>query len=249
MFYLVEVDNDGFKVYNSSGTLIDPATEGTLDSVDTVLKAIRDTAGIKKIVDALPVGDNWIGRVKVGNGTNLLTISADGTSLSGAYGLPILGRDAQLLARLILTEADGTVMVAARPPKAPPGTTEFVLSQSEANLVVGPSPVYHETESSVIANGDNLYLQTVIGGAAGDPSEKGSKVEVYWREGAGPTDHLISRIYLMGQTVIETLPDVNKTRYGPAMTGNGTNTKLVVRRERISTSAQEIDAEVRGYTK
>jgi hypothetical protein len=71
---------------------------------------------------------------------------------------------------------------------------------------------------------------------------------VYWREGAGPTDHLISRIYLTGQTVNLVLPNVHETRDGTSMTGNGTNTYIVIRRERLSTSAQEIDAEVRGFT-
>lgn len=239
-FYIVEVDNDGFKVYNSSGTLIDPATEATLAS-------IKDTDGIKKIVDALPTGDNWIGRIKLGDGTNLLAVLKEEDLLTTQYGIPIVGRDYEDKSRYLFTEADGTLRVASQPPSAPPGTTEFVLAQDEVDLEVGPSPTFHESESAVIGNNVNLYLQTVIGGASGDPSEKGSKVEVYWREGAGPTDHLISRIYLSGQTVIETLPDVNKARDGTQMTGNGTNTKLVLRRERLSTSAQEIDGEVRGY--
>jgi hypothetical protein len=247
MFYVVEVDNDGFKVYDSSGTLIDPAKEGTLNDVKTILTAIRDTAGIKKITDALPTGDNWIGRIKLGDGTNLIAIPTDGDALTG-YGIPILGRDAEDKARFLFTEEDGTLRVASQPPSPPPGTIPFVLAQDDANLEVGPVPSYHDTESAVIANNVNLYIQTFVAGAAGDPSEKGSKVELYWREGAGPTDHLIARIYLTGQTVLETLPDVNESRDGTHLTGNGTNTKLVLRRERLSTSAAEIDGEVRGYT-
>ncbi|MHA2429055.1 MAG: hypothetical protein ACXADB_13630, partial [Candidatus Hermodarchaeia archaeon] len=139
-------------------------------------------------------------------------------------------------------------VVATKPPSAPPGTTEFVLAQDDANLEVGPSPIYHETESSVIGSGDDLFLQTIAAGAAGDPSERGSKVEIYWREGSTPTDHLVERIYLMGSTVLITLPNTHYTRDETQMTGNGTNTKLVIRRERLSTAAQEIDTVVRGYT-
>lgn len=247
MFIVVEVDNEGFKVYDSAGTAIDPAKEGTLSSVDTVLKAIRDTAGIKKIVDALPAGDNWIGRIKLGDGTNLVAVLTDGGTLTG-YGLPVLGRDAEDKARFLFTEQDGTLRVASQPPSPPPGTTEFVLAQDEADLIVGPTPSFDETESATIGNGVDLFLQFLSAGAAGDPSEKGSKVEVYWREGAGPTDHLIERVYLSGQTVNVTLPDVHKARDGTVLTGDGSTTKLVIRRERLSTAAQEIDAEVRGYT-
>jgi hypothetical protein len=119
-FFIVEVDNDGFKVLDSGGTEIDPATESKLEAVrvllnsldgkdfstqttlaallsafnaedfasettlaalnvnaadiETILTAIRDTDGIKKITDALPTGDNWIGRTKVGDGTDTAAI-------------------------------------------------------------------------------------------------------------------------------------------------------------------------------
>jgi hypothetical protein len=162
-------------------------------------------------------------------------------------GLAVFGRDAELKSRVVLTEVDGTIRVASQPPSAPPGTTEFVLA-GDTPLEVGPNPTFQESESAAIENGVNLFLQSLAAGASGDPSEKGSKVEIYWREGGGPTDHLISRVYLSGQTVYIILPNVNQARDTTAMTGDGTTTKLVIRRERMSTSAQEIDAEVRGYT-
>lgn len=55
------------KIRNASGTLINPATQETLAS-------IKDTDGIKKIVDALPIGDNWIGRTKIGDGTDTVAV-------------------------------------------------------------------------------------------------------------------------------------------------------------------------------
>ena len=42
------------------------------------LAAIKGVDGIKKIVDALPTGDNWLGRVKLGDGTNLIGQVLDG---------------------------------------------------------------------------------------------------------------------------------------------------------------------------
>jgi len=47
------------KVLNSAGSQINPATQETLTS-------IKDTDGIKKIIDPLPAGTNNIGSVDVG---------------------------------------------------------------------------------------------------------------------------------------------------------------------------------------
>ena len=55
-------------ILNSSDVLIDPATEPTLLS-------IKDTDGIKKITDALPVGDNLMGRVKISDGTEVANVN------------------------------------------------------------------------------------------------------------------------------------------------------------------------------
>ncbi|MHA2333772.1 MAG: hypothetical protein ACXAEU_17230, partial [Candidatus Hodarchaeales archaeon] len=78
MFLLTESD---VFVLNSSGTTVNPATEDTLD-------AIKDTDGIKKILDALPSGDNWIGRVRIGDSTNLVAIVND----SGTYRLATISK-------------------------------------------------------------------------------------------------------------------------------------------------------------
>jgi len=64
-FIVVEVDNAGFQVYDSGGTLIDPAKDATVAAITTALNAIKNTDGIKKIVDPLPAGDNNIGNVDV----------------------------------------------------------------------------------------------------------------------------------------------------------------------------------------
>lgn len=144
-------------------------------------------------------------------------------------------------------ESDGAVRVTDRGQRPPPGAVEFVLAADDP-LSVGPTPQFHDTESAVITNTHTLYLQVIAAGAAGDPSEEGSKVEVYWREGAGPTDHLVERLYANGSTLFISLPNASKARDGTTMVGDGSTTKLIIRRERLSRSAQEIDAVVRGYT-
>jgi hypothetical protein len=62
-FVVVEVDNDGFQVYDSGGVLIDPAKDASVLAITTALNAIKNTDGIKKIVDPLPAGTNNIGDV------------------------------------------------------------------------------------------------------------------------------------------------------------------------------------------
>lgn len=56
--------------------------EATQQAVQAVLTSIRDTSGIKKILDALPVGNNIIGQVKVTNdpGSKIVTVIDDVTT-------------------------------------------------------------------------------------------------------------------------------------------------------------------------
>lgn len=77
MLFVIEVDNDGFKVYDSAGNLIDPAKDSSVTALGTLLTAIKNTDGIKKIVDALPSGDNTIGRTKITDGTNVVDVFDD----------------------------------------------------------------------------------------------------------------------------------------------------------------------------
>jgi len=233
------------------GRLKDNYTELTsidswLELIDTTLDAINLTTGIKKIVDALPTGANWIGKILVGDGTNTVDVPADGESLASGRGFAILGKDAEDYGRFLLAEENGTLRVASQPPSPPPGTTEFVLSQSDTVLEIGLADSPHDTESAVIGNGVDLYLQSFSSGAAGDPSERGSRVDIVWT--ASSVEHVVARLYIAGQSVERTLSDVNKARDGTTMTGNGTDTKLIIRRYRLSNADQEVDAEVRGYT-
>lgn len=131
------------------------------------------------------------------------------------------------------------------PPAPPTGATAVSIDASNP-LTVGPNPVFQESEYT-IPDGKNFYMQFVAAGAEGDPTESGSKVEVYFDENG--TRHLIERLYLTGFTVSLAYDDLHESRDGTVMTGSGVLNKIVVRRERMSTSANEIDAVVRGYIK
>jgi hypothetical protein len=269
MFYAVEIDSGSVGVFDSSDVRITPAKDSTIVASNVILTAIKDTDGIKKIVDALPTGDNTIGRVKLTDGTNVMGISsggmgkvvlyddvnnvalaaADGVAIpANTRGFMIMGQDADNHSHFLHIEDDGVLKVAARPPVAPAGTTEFILSVPDGSLSIGAPPVYHDAESAVIANGANLYLQSFTAGAAGDPTEKGSRVDLLWKEGAGPTYHTIDRMYVAGQSVTLVLPDTHEARDGTVLTGNGSNTRLVLRRYRLSNASQEVDGIIRGYT-
>lgn len=53
------------------------AADTKLGTIDAVVDSIKDTDGIKKITDALPVGDNVIGRVKITDGTSVADVITD----------------------------------------------------------------------------------------------------------------------------------------------------------------------------
>jgi len=55
------------ELYDADGNPID--LEALATAIETILLAIKDTAGIKKIVDALPAGTNNIGKVTVDGST------------------------------------------------------------------------------------------------------------------------------------------------------------------------------------
>jgi hypothetical protein len=55
-------------------------------------------------------------------------------------------------------------------------------------------------------------------------------------------------MYIGGQSLSFTLPDINEARDGTQMTGDGSTTKLVIRRYRLSNADSQVDVEVRGYT-
>lgn len=319
-FYVVEVDNDGFKVYDSAGNAIDPAKDasvtalgtiltaikntdgikkivdalpagtnnigdvdvlssalptgasteatlllikaktdnipsdparegGKLTSLETILTAIKNTDGIKKIVDALPAGDNVIGRAKLTDGTNVLVVESGGQGRVLPYApdrggtvraMNLVQDDLEsTLYRLAVT---GKVSITVPPP--PPGGTKVTIT-ADNPLIVSQAISPHLTEWT-IPDGKTLYIQQIIAGCQGDPSADGSKVEVYYYNGT--TQHLIDRIYILGQTQFGNYPDTNMARDGTTFVGVGTARKIRIYRYRMSNSSQEIDSVIRGYT-
>lgn len=87
MIFVVEIDGGVINLLDSAGNVIDPAKEGTLGDVKTILTAIRDTAGVKKITDALPAGGNEVG--KVAQGTKAAATDAWPQVLYDAAGNPV----------------------------------------------------------------------------------------------------------------------------------------------------------------
>lgn len=134
--------------------------------------------------------------------------------------------------RLAIT---GKVSVTAPPP--PTGATSIVIA-ADNPLLVGN----HDTEY-IITNGTTFHIQQIVAGAAGDPTEKGSKITIIFHNGS---EHVIERIYVSGFTNFGSYPDTDRTRDGVLLTGNGTN-KIIIRREKVSGTNREIDAVVRGY--
>lgn len=178
-------------------------------------------------------------------------VYAPGDNIAAGDAIGVVGRTVQNIARWLKVDDEGRLSVTPQPPVPPPGTTPFQVAVSEAQLDVGSggqvaSP--HTTLGPIIGSGVSLTLQTINAGTEGDSSENGSVVEIYWREGGGPTDHLIERIYIMGETVQITLPDVTEARDGTAFTGDGSTTRIVVVRRRLSVAALEVDFVVRGFT-
>jgi len=60
-----------------------------LDALDDALDPTTSDKFRTSIVDSLPYGDEWIGRTKIGDGTNLVNVIATTFSGSGGYGLAI----------------------------------------------------------------------------------------------------------------------------------------------------------------
>ena len=197
------------------------AADAKLATIDSVLDSIKDTDGIKKITDALPVGDNNIGRTKLTDGTLVASLIND------------------TVASLVRLAVEGKVSVVS--PTAPTAATSVSLASDSPLAITTTAQATY-----VIPDGETFYLQALAAGAEGDPTEKGSRVEVFYDQNG--TEKIVSRLYVAGFTVFQSYNDVSASRDGTSMVGNagGTN-RIILRRTRLSGSAQEVDAELRGY--
>jgi hypothetical protein len=258
------------KLRNAAGTIVNPATEDTL-------ALIKNTDGVKKITDALPVGDNIIGRVKLSDGTDLLAISTGGqahfvlyddvnnVAMAVAEGVPIPANTRSLLASGVDQTGDSRLVQLVEDAQEP-GLYRVLMSGKVSisappvptggtpQTIVADSPLAISQAQSPflneweIPNGKKLVIQQIICGCQGDPSADGSKVEVFYWDGT--TEHLIDRIYVTGQTQFGNYPDTDSARDDTVLNGLPTTGHGTIRfyRSRLSNSAQEIDGVLRGYT-
>lgn len=147
---------------------------------------------------------------------------------------------------VVLDEQDGLRRIAVSGkvyslPPAPPADTTPVTIPADTPLAINQD-THHDY---VIPNGKTFYLQQIVVGAEGDPTEKGSKVEVSYFDGT--SYHVIERLYFTGFTQYGSYPDIGMARDGTALVGNGSTKKIRVSRIRLSGSTEEVDCVVRGY--
>lgn len=89
----LEINTDGsinvgnFPSWFSSSTKTTDDLYNKLDALDDALSSVGTDSFRAVLVDAIPAGDNWIGRVKLGDGTNLASIFAVTIGGSSGYGL------------------------------------------------------------------------------------------------------------------------------------------------------------------
>jgi len=232
----------------------DYATQTTLAALLTAFNAedfASETTLATRATSANQTNGTQKAQIVDGDNAPATVPQAGDTAIAADRGFPVQGKTEADVFRWLLVEDTGKLVTASSPPQPPAGTTPFGLAVVESEIEVGSggdvsSP--HDTDSAIIANGDTLFLQLALVGTEGDPAESGSKVEVYWVEGAGVVEHLVERFYIDGATNSYPLPDLQEARDGEAMVGNGTNTFLRVRRIRFSNTAKEVDFDVRGYT-
>lgn len=237
-----------------TGTTAQPVTAASLPlptgaATEATLVDIRDAAGIKRIVDALPSGTNRIGAARLVDANDLrLDMASETTLPANARGVMVMGHDDADAAQFLDVRLDplggqrrlqieGKVSLTA--PTPPPDTTPVAITFSGALSISS-----NQTDNYVIANGKRFVVQQIVGGCEGDTSERGSAIEVYYFDGT--TQHLIERLYLNGFTT-EVYPNTERARDGTATDGNGTTKTIRVIRRRLSGSAQEVDFVVRGY--
>jgi len=157
------------KLRNAAGTIVNPSTEDTLATrlsqttgaaIQTVLEAVRDTDGIKKITDSLPAGDNNIGNVDaIQSGTWTVQQGTPPWKMEGkdADGAPPTENP------ILVAGQDGTNVQSFKTNAS--GRIENVIHDSSGNAVgvVLDGAVYRLQGDSKVAKGDLdlVHLQVI----------------------------------------------------------------------------------------
>jgi len=187
------------------------------------------------LVDALSVNMDVVPDVAMPAGTRGLVIA--GKDLSGFTRFPTISVDPDDSKRRV--EVIGKVSISV--PSPPPATTSVQINADTPLSISGTSTAIY-----IIPSGVTFHLQQIVAGCQGDPTESGSKIEIFYRDSSS-VGHLIERVYIQGFSAFGIYPDTVKSRDGTTMVGNGTTTQIRVNRVRLSGSSQEVDAVVRGY--
>jgi hypothetical protein len=140
----------------------------------------------------------------------------------------------QLDAGVRRLEIAGKVSITGATP--PPATSSAIIF-ADTPLTVGLDDTVF-----LIPDTETFHLQEVVLGNE-DPT-KGAKVTVLFDDGA---EHVITRVFSNGFTLVIGFPDVVAARDGTPLLGDGV-ASIIVRREKYTGSDIAIDAVVRGYT-
>jgi hypothetical protein len=146
-------------------------------------------------------------------------------------------------------ENDGTYSaqitgrVVSVPAQPPPAKTRVVIV-GDTPLAFGGNTSPEEDEFT-IPNGETFTAVRLVAGSEGDSTEAGSRVDAVYIDALGG-EHIISRQYVAGFTV-DVSGETDLARDGTTMVGDGVNTKIVLRRYRLSNGSLEVDAVLVGY--
>lgn len=224
----------------------------TLDGeqVDISDRAARDLGKVDVAAFdvSLPAGTNRLGEIQlVDQNDYALDITADALLPANYSAVLIAGRENGTARIPSVTEdttdgkyrmaIDGKISISA---PEPPPTATAVSVAADTPLDVSASA----TTNYTITSGKTFTIQQLIAGAEGDPTEKGSKIEVHYVDSSS-VEHIISRLYLTGESV-DIYPDTSEARDGTALTGTGTEL-IRIYRIQFGGGTREIDAVVRGF--
>jgi hypothetical protein len=186
----------------SDGAFVNPATQETL-------AAIKDTDGVKKILDALPIGDNRIGKIKVTDDTNVLGVDAQnhayvaGKSAAGvapsSNPVSVSGVDGGGLKRTLLTDTVGRLLVVS------PGSNSQVKGFSGGFVVLAataPAAIYSTTYTEQTSNAQRSLVSASANDSAAGTGARKVIIRYYTATFTGPFEEEVT---LNGTTPVNTV--------------------------------------------
>lgn len=203
------------KLLDVDGNIITPAKDGSVTSLGTILTAIKDTAGIKKIVDPLPAGTNTLGKVDQGApGASAWLVTGtggggstqvEGRAADGAapVGNPVLigGQDGTYV-QAILTDTQGRLII------APPGTKSALKGFSNGKVTraaTSQAPVEWTTYTEQTSNAQRSIASSSANDTAAGTGARTVKLTYYSVSGGSITGPFYETVTLNGVTYVNTV--------------------------------------------